>query len=89
MGVVVRMPLQLIQEQVGHNVITVPAVFRLRALILAILVLLPQQTIVLDVIHTLQQTGAINRLCRQERHRPRAADQRRGAKEPGRHGPTL
>src|SRR5690554_2751613 len=89
MGVMVRMPLQLIQEQVGHHMVAVPAVLRLGALILAALVLLAQQAIVLNVIHALQQACPINRLRRQERHRPGAADQRSRTKEPGTHGPAL
>src|SRR5690554_497051 len=69
--------------------VTVPAMLRLRALILAVLVLLAQQAIVLNVIHTLQQARTVHRLRRQERHRPGAADQRSRTKEPGTHGPAL
>src|SRR5690554_2562597 len=69
--------------------VTVPAMLRLRALILAVLVLLAQQAIVLNVIHTLQQARTVHRLRRQEGYRPRAAGQRSCTKEPGTHGPAL
>merc|ERR1712023_94554 len=88
-GMMIRMPLQLVQEQVGHNMIAVPAVLRLGTLVLAVLVLLTEQAIVLNVIHTLQQACAIHRLGRQEWYCPWAANQGCRAKEPGAHGPAL
>ena len=71
-GVVVAVPLQVVQEQVGDDVVGVPAVLGRAALIPAIGVLLPQQSVVLEVVDRLQQAEAEDRLDDQERDQRRA-----------------
>ena len=69
--------------------IAVPAVGWLGALILALGIFLAQQTIVLHIVHRLQQAGTVGCLCRQERNGAGSAHQSGGAKEPGAHRPAL
>src|ERR1700759_2685229 len=54
-GVVITVPLQVVQEQVGDDVVGIPAVLRRAALVPAVVVLEPQQAIVLEVVDRLQQ----------------------------------
>mmetsp|Transcript_5265 Transcript_5265/g.19716 ORF Transcript_5265/g.19716 Transcript_5265/m.19716 type:complete len:435 (+) Transcript_5265:1636-2940(+) len=88
-GVVVAVALQVVEEQVGHAVVAVPRVLGRAAFVAAVRALLAAQAVVLDVVHHLQQLGAVGRLHEQEgQHRPAQPGHQAGV-EQHRHGPGL
>ncbi len=69
-GVMIGMALKLIEEHIRHNMVVVPRMLGLTADIAASLVLLPQQSVMLDIIHDFEQRRAIERLQKQETAAP-------------------
>ena len=60
-GVVVAVTLQVVQEQVGHDVVGVPAVHRGAPFVAAAVHLLPHQPVVLEIVHRFEQREAEHR----------------------------
>src|SRR3954447_25115804 len=81
------MALQVVEEDVGGDVVAVPAVLGAAALVAAVLFLLAQQAVVLEVVDDLQQREADHRLRHQEGQDDGAEDDREAGEEADRHRP--
>src|SRR3954462_11457392 len=81
------MALQVVEEDVGGDVVAVPAVLGAAALVAAVLFLLAQQAVVLEVVDDLQQREADHRLRHQEGQDDGAEDDREAGEEAGSHRP--
>ena len=88
-GVVIRMPLQLVQHQVRHDVVAIPGVARLTALATTTRLNLSQQAVVLQVVHDLKQSSAVHGLGQQEEERVGSEPNREGAEQGNGHRPSL
>ena len=66
MRVVVRVPLQVEQDQVGHDMVRVPRMVRLLMLILAVGQFFAQQAIMLDIVGRGQLPPSVRHLNGQE-----------------------
>src|SRR5881397_3802507 len=83
----VRVALQVVEEDVGGDVVAVPAVLGAAALVAAVLFLLAQQPVVLEVVDDLQQREADRRLRHQEGQDDGAEDDREAGEEADGHRP--
>ena len=88
-GVVVRMPLQLVQQQVAHQVVAVPGVLGFATHVAAAGVFLSHQAVVLHVVHHLQHGGRVHGLQQQKRQHHPAQPRHQRAKQEQRHAPGL
>ena len=88
-GVVVGVALEVVEKDVRCDVVRVPAVLGLAALIAPVLALLAQQAVVLEVVDDLEQRRADDRLQQQPGQDLEPEDRRQARKQDQSHRPRV